>query len=765
VDGEDWEHEEGLDGEEEWVDGEDWEHEEEWVDGEDWEHEEGLDGEEEWVDGEDWEHEEGLNGEEEWVNGEDWENEEGLNGEEEWEDGEDWEKGEEWKNEDEWEDGGDDWDDEWYEEESEHGDDWEDEPWDEEDLYFPITGWEQGFDLKRGVHKVSVILSGFDIHESGVDGPYFVEFWVVTVGERHLDEELDDGEGFETFLMEHETEPYSFEDFQPAIPAVTFTGNTTHEGLDRDGNDLFEHLQVTCQVEVLVEGRYLLFGELSGEDGWESTFVEREIRLSAKTAWIDLGFCGGEIRELNIDGPFFVFVQIEPMDIPLPPLNGGDDMKTRQDEPPGEPIPGQPPGHPPTGDPDMIIDPPMPYKGDAIEFEVEGYQNRDFEFDENVDIDDSADDNPFLIELGEESDMLQNGNLRVVLEHDRPHLQFSYAQDKEHSTIFDLVISRLLVYRDINGNGVINEGEATHSVELGRINWMVDNVATDNDPELGKVAVYRMETSVDLRAVGGPESQDGLPVTIWDWATLTIEFMVSANDHPIDNPQSFSIAGGEEMSMRVLLDINRPVDADHIAMEYKMDVKGEVHDYEYCAGGEIGKTYSSSVPQSAMILPDPGQNRPILKMVSRSTGDEHGFFAWGPFVNITEMDGRYKYHQVTSNLEITREGLKLQLNYPMPRATRSIVHTPSVGVEEENPIITEKTLADWIRSFNPLIYFLTIVLVAVIIMMAIKSQKRDPELELDAPQRPGSQRPGNNNRPKIRRPPTPRTGNRNVRRG
>lgn len=145
-----------------------------------------------------------------------------------------------------------------------------------------------------GTTVVSLDLSGRDIFESGIDGPYNVSLGL-------FDEEfnLDDA----TF---HETAPYSYTEFEP--PAAAFAPPHADEGVDTDADGLFDFLRVDVTVNVSDAGTYRMDADLV--DSSFSSITSESITFSATPGLTVIGvdFLGWSIYANGVDGPYQVYL-------------------------------------------------------------------------------------------------------------------------------------------------------------------------------------------------------------------------------------------------------------------------------------------------------------------------------------------------------------------------------------------------------------------------------------------------------------------------
>ncbi|WP_256841873.1 cell wall-binding repeat-containing protein [Ornithinimicrobium cryptoxanthini] len=99
--------------------------------------------------------------------------------------------------------------------------------------------------------------------------------------------------------------PFSREVFALATASSgqATVGTITDQGVDTNGNGLYDELQVSMQVDVDATGTYRVFGELTDSDGnveISSTVVD----LPAGTSPVVVSFDGATIYDAGVDGPY-----------------------------------------------------------------------------------------------------------------------------------------------------------------------------------------------------------------------------------------------------------------------------------------------------------------------------------------------------------------------------------------------------------------------------------------------------------------------------
>jgi len=162
---------------------------------------------------------------------------------------------------------------------------------------FSVIGFTQNETyLTTGIQTVDLRFYGYDIFNSGVDGPYMInldlrdEFFML------LDSDI------------HNTGPYLFTDFE-SDPPVTFSPPHWDYGLDTDGDSDFNYLIINANVTVNASGTYDIAVDLYDITGM--TWITSQSNM----AWLNIGMntvdvplLGGDINVSGFDGPYMAYL-------------------------------------------------------------------------------------------------------------------------------------------------------------------------------------------------------------------------------------------------------------------------------------------------------------------------------------------------------------------------------------------------------------------------------------------------------------------------
>lgn len=150
-------------------------------------------------------------------------------------------------------------------------------------------------DLQIGARQVSLRFDGRKIRSSGLDGPYEGNINLIDAGGHTLDG------------IRFTTRPYTASSFSSVLaPRAPFSD----QGVDTNGNGLYDLLRITFGAESEEAGGYLLTGVLRGAGSTLAVYADSLQTLPAGPASLRLDFPGPAINALGLDGPYTVDVLI-----------------------------------------------------------------------------------------------------------------------------------------------------------------------------------------------------------------------------------------------------------------------------------------------------------------------------------------------------------------------------------------------------------------------------------------------------------------------
>jgi hypothetical protein len=209
-----------------------------------------------------------------------------------------------------------------------------------------------------------------------------------------------------------------------------------------------------------------------------------------------------------------------------------------------------------------------------------------------------------------------------------PDITFYYTLDDGRSARFRLVFTQLIAYSDTNSNGVYDAGEEKYQSVLPLADWEASAVEFTG-AQGGRVLRYNLTARLDMAAVGEMAGAGQPQSRIPQWGCLTFSFTVTSRDLNFTMPSAFSLRGGTEMKIDILIEPGRdlPGGVTGLALQhYLSDESGRNHFNTF----ESDRTHVFK-PGSA------GENVTIFRSglsalqkigLAGSGGKEHGYYSW-----------------------------------------------------------------------------------------------------------------------------------------
>lgn len=158
--------------------------------------------------------------------------------------------------------------------------------------------WDADFSpYEVGVYTSVLEYSASDIVTNGLNGTFYVEL------------ELYTQDSVKIATSEYTLGNYSILDFDDS-PPTTFEGPHTDQGLDTDGDDVFNYLAIGARINVTSPGSYGVKATIEGlttndtGDARNSTFLEIGIQV------VELRFNGDLFANAEMDGPYSVYLEL-----------------------------------------------------------------------------------------------------------------------------------------------------------------------------------------------------------------------------------------------------------------------------------------------------------------------------------------------------------------------------------------------------------------------------------------------------------------------
>ena len=145
--------------------------------------------------------------------------------------------------------------------------------------------------LAAGPRQVVLRFDGRKIRRSGLDGPY------------HGSINLIDAEGHTIDGITFTTRPYAASSFAGLLVPQ---GPFSDQGVDTNGNGLFDLLRVGFGAQIDQAGSYRVTGVLRGAGSSLVVYTDSLLNVPAGSTNVSLDFSGPAINALDLDGPYTV---------------------------------------------------------------------------------------------------------------------------------------------------------------------------------------------------------------------------------------------------------------------------------------------------------------------------------------------------------------------------------------------------------------------------------------------------------------------------
>lgn len=523
---------------------------------------------------------------------------------------------------------------------------------------------------RKGTFQVGFNLSGPVLQALQLDGPYTI--LLDAFSERVL------------FVANgtYKTKGYLSNQFEPPRLSARFSGTAKTEAVDRDQDGLFEMLKVTAPVDVALAGSYQLAGGLFA-GGRFVTSADARIALGAGPGKVSLTFDGESIERSGFDGPYTILLYLGA-------------------------VAGERPGL-------GAYLPP-----DRLEVLTKAYKAGNFEKREGPGKPQPPPSVPEL-EIDDEVYTLRAAGITVEVNRSAPDITFFYTLDDGRSARFRLAFTQLLAYKDQNGNGVHDAGEERFQGPLALADWEASKV-NFSDEEGGRILRYNLSAVLDLWSVGRQAGFVVPQARIPQWGRLTFSFTISSRDQDFTQPLAFSLRGGTEMKIDILIEPGRDLPGGVTGLALQHFLSDE-------SGRNFFRTFESD--QTRIFRPgSAGANGTIFRSglsalqkigLAENSNKEHGYYNWLPQVLVENNDGTSRYMPVNLTYSTDGRQMALALNYPLPEGTVSLLHDPTIGVNATNA--PEPWAITVGRIFNPLLYVLAVGMAVAVVAVIRRSQR------------------------------------------
>lgn len=269
------------------------------------------------------------------------------------------------------------------------------------------------------------------------------------------------------------------------------------------------------------------------------------------------------------------------------------------------------------------------------------------------------------------------------------------------SSAYGFVFSSILGYNESAGNGLVLEDVPYHA-SMEHATWVSEDPVIVDDGEGNSVATVSMHSPVSMNKRvafldGNPDPGSPGIVIIENWATVTVDFIISTSDFSstfngaIDEGL-YPVNGSTELKFDITIDINVPIDADHLALDIGLMIMNfgtftpTAMEEQYVFEGFQSDEVSISDPEvnetidDALIMHAFEYRDQFKQLFAFLEENETSFFSWASksMLGTTEVDDNLA--DLTTYYRTDGEALKVYIASPVTPDTVKITHDPSLGV-------------------------------------------------------------------------------------
>jgi len=244
--------------------------------------------------------------------------------------------------------------------------------------------------------------------------------------------------------------------------------------------------------------------------------------------------------------------------------------------------------------------------------------------------------------------------------------------------------------------------DVPYHASMEHATWTTEEPEIVEDGEGGSTAYVSMHASVTMikrvAYVDGNSQEQGPGIeTIDDWATVTVDFVISSSnfsstfDGAIDSGL-YPVNGSTELKFDISIDINVPIDADHLALDIGLmmmefgNFTPTAMDEQYLFEGFQSDEVSYSNPDENETIDDvlivhPFQHRAQFKQLfAFLETDETSFFSWASDCMLHNLTAGDTFEELLTYYRTDGEALKVYISSPVTPETARITHDPSLGL-------------------------------------------------------------------------------------
>ena len=295
---------------------------------------------------------------------------------------------------------------------------------------------------------------------------------------------------------------------------------------------------------------------------------------------------------------------------------------------------------------------------------------------------------------------IQTENMTVKISTAMP-AAIVWSAGNESEPGYGFLFSAILGFNTTEPTGLVLD-EVPYHASFDHAVWSLTGPTEQTDADKGDSVTVALESTVDIiqRLVfgdGNPTPGSPGTVTIEDWATVTVTFIVSTKNHSatfdaVTDSPAFAVNGTSEIKFDISIDILKPIFADSLALDIAL-MKMNAEDFgpallsePYLLRGYQDGTVTESDPavnetDGETLLMHTFQNRDQFKQLFTFVDvNETSFFGWASEALLDWSNADPALEQVTTYYRTDGEALRMYITTPLTNETELITHDPSIGI-------------------------------------------------------------------------------------
>jgi len=276
------------------------------------------------------------------------------------------------------------------------------------------------------------------------------------------------------------------------------------------------------------------------------------------------------------------------------------------------------------------------------------------------------------------------------------------AANATDDSAYGFVFSSILGYNESAGDGLVLD-EVPYHASMEHATWTFEDPVIVDNGDGTSTAQTSMYSSVSMNkriafSDGNPDPGTPGIVIIENWATVTVNFVLSSSDFSstfdgaIDEGL-YPVNGSTELKFDITIDINVPIDADHLAL----DVGLMMMDFGNFTPTSMDEHYVFEGFQSDEVsVSDPAVNETTVddelimhtfqhrsefkQLFAFLETDETSFFSWAPQSLVTTTEADDVLEDLVTYYRTDGESLRVYISSPVTPETTQIMHDPSLGM-------------------------------------------------------------------------------------